>query len=330
MRCRSRLVQTTLTLFSAAIVLLAPATVPAFTQPSLSISAGNVTGANYAASSAIAKIFNRKSAEYGVRLSTVATEGALATIDNVVQGKTAFGIAQADRLQRAAKGVGPWAGKAQTGLRAVLALQMETLTVVAASDREIGKIGDLKGKRVNIGAPGSSDNEYGAILLERYEVKPADVTLSEHPTALAAEFLQKDDIDAYIYTVSHPNLSILEASTGKRKVVLVPLDKKFIEQVVDSNPLLLPAEIPTAFYPGLERQGVVPTIGVRAVLFTRNDMPEETVYRLVRDVMTNFDLFKRQHPALQGLTPREASAAATVIPLHPGAERYFREAGLAP
>ncbi|MHB8059089.1 MAG: TAXI family TRAP transporter solute-binding subunit [Desulfuromonadaceae bacterium] len=314
---------------TAVILLLAPATLPAFPQPSLSIGSGNITGANYAVSSAIAKIFNRKSADYGMRISTASSQGSVADINNVAGGEAAFGIAPIVMLQRATQGVGPWKGKTKKGLRAVLGLQMETVTIVAAADREIKQLSDLKGKRVNIGAPGSIDYEYGAVLLELSGVNPADVTISEHPVALASELLQKDDIDAYVYMVGHPNLSVLEASSGKRKVLLVPLDKPLIEQVTAGNPLLLPTDVPTNFYPGLERHGAVPTIGVRAVLFTHADMAEETVYRLVREVMINFDLFRRQHPVLQGLTPREA-AGVTAIPFHPGAERYLREVGLAP
>lgn len=330
MICFSRFMLVTLPLLAAVTVLLAPVTLPAFQRPSLFISSGNTTGASYAVSSAIAKIFNRKSADYGIRLSSVSTQGSVADVDSVLEGKTAFGIAQIVMLQHAEQGLGPWEGKARMKeLRAVLGLHVETVTIVAAADRKIEQISDLKGKRVNIGAPGSIDYEYCASLLELSGINPADVTLSAHSVALASEFLQKDDIDAYIYTVGHPNLSVLEASTGKRKVMLVPLDKSLIDKITTRNPFLFPAVVPTNFYPGLERQGVAQTIGVRAVLFTRADMAEETVYRLVREVMTNFDLFRRQHPALEGLTPRE-SASITGISLHPGAARYFREAGLDP
>ncbi len=324
-----RLMHANLPLLTVVVVLLAPVTLPAFQQPSLSISSGITTGANYTASSAIAKIFNRKSTDYGMRITTISSQGSLADVDNVVDGNTAFGIAPTVMLQRAVQGLGPWEGKAQKGLRAVLGLHMETVTIVAGADREIKHVSDLKRKRVNIGAPGSIDYEYGASLLKLSGVNPTAVILSEHPAALASELLQKDDIDAYIYTVGHPNLSVLEASSGKRRVMLVPLDNTLIEQLTIKNPLLLPTVVPTNSYPGLKRHGEVQTIGVRAVLFTRADMAEETVYRLVREVMTNFDLFRRQHPVLEGLTLREA-AAVTVIPLHSGAARYFRESGLTP
>lgn len=324
-----RFIRASLPLLAATAVLLLPAALPAFPQPSLSISSGNTTGTYYAASSAIAKIFNRKAVEYDMRIATVSTQGSVANVNSVLEGASAFGIAESVMLQRAAKGLDPWDGKAGKELRAVLGLHLESVTIVAAADRGISTVNDLKGKRLNIGAPGSSDNEYGAILLEQAGLKPADVALSEHPAALASEFLQRDKIDAYLYTVGHPNLSVLEAGAGERKVLLVPLEQQLIDHLTAANPLLIPTLIPTNFYPALERQGAVPTIGVRAVLFTRADMADETVYRLVREVMTNFDLFRRQHPVLQVMTPGDA-AGITAIPLHPGAERYFRESGLAP
>ncbi len=312
-----------------ALLLMTPTPLPAFPQPALSITSGPVTGADYAVASAVAKIFNRRRVDYGMWLATVESDGSLANVDAVVSGKAAFGIAQADTLQRAAQGRGPWAGRPQDGLRAVLGLHVEAVTIVAAQDRKIEGVRDLRGKRVNIGAPGSADNEYAAALLESAGVLPSDVTLVQRPTATAPDLLQVDEIDAYICRVGHPNLALLEASTGKRKVRLVPLDAALIEQATARNPLLFPTTIPTRYYPALEGQGPVPTIGVRAVLFTRVDMVDETVYRLVRDVLTEFALFQRQHPVLQSLTTQE-SCGITVIPYHPAAERYCRDAGLAP
>ncbi|SNB47107.1 TAXI family TRAP transporter solute-binding subunit [Geobacter sp. DSM 9736] len=312
---------------AALIILAMPAPLSAFTQQSLSVVSGNTTGSYYAVSSALAKIFNRRSADYGVRLATALSEGSVANVESVAEGKAAFGIGESIILQQAAKGMGLWEGRARRGLRAVLGLHVESVTVVAAADRGIMKLGDLKGKRVNIGAPGSTSYEFGEKLLGLSGVSPTDVTFSEQSAALASELLQKGKIDAYIYTVGHPNLSIAEATAGARKVLLVPLDKEVIGQVTGSNPLLLPTAVPTAFYPGLENRESVPTFGVRSVLFTRSDLDEETVYRLVREIMTNFDLFRRQHPVLQDMIPRDA-ADAEVIPLHPGAARYFREAGL--
>ncbi len=313
----------------SALLLLTPTPLPAFPQPTLSIASGPVTGADYAVASAVAKIFNRRRVDYGMRLATSESDGSLANIDAVISGKAPFGIAQADTLRRAAQGRGPWAGRPQDGLRAVLGLHVEAVTIVAAQDRKIEGVRDLRGKRVNIGAPGSADNESAGALLESAGVSPGDVTLVQRPTTAAPDLLQADEIDAYICRVGHPNLALLEASTGKRKVRLVPLDATLIEQATALNPLLFPTTIPTRYYPALDGQGTVPTVGVRAALFTRVDMVDETVYRLVRDVLTEFALFQRQHPVLQSLTPRE-TCGITAIPYHPAAERYCGEAGLAP
>jgi TRAP transporter TAXI family solute receptor len=120
---------------------------------------------------------------------------------------------------------------------------------------------------------------------------------------------------------------VREATSGKRKAIILSLDKSLIDLATSMNPLVKAVTIPTDEYPGLVNRSPVSSIGVKAVLFTREGMSEETVYRMVKEVMTNLDLFRRQQPALANLTAKEMTNVS-VIPLHPGAKRYFREAGL--
>jgi len=312
-----------------ALLLAPPVASPAMQQPALSITSGNLTGAYYAAASAVAKVYNRAGAQDGMRFTTAESEGSPANIDTVLAGQAAFGIAQADMLDAASQGRGPWEGTPRTGLRAVLSLHVEALTIVTRSDHAIQSVSDLRGKRINIGAPGSSDHQYAGLLLAAAGVPPETVTFSHHSAVLAADLLQSDAIDAYIYTVGHPNLSLIEASTGPRKMRLIPLGTPVIAWAMAQNHLLFPTDIPTEYYPALLSQGSVHTIGVRAVLFTRADLGEEVVYRLVREVLTHFALFQRQHPMLYPLTPQAACGSAP-IPPHPGAARFCREAGLLP
>ncbi|MBU5637274.1 TAXI family TRAP transporter solute-binding subunit [Geomonas sp. Red69] len=321
----------------ARLVLLAAAAALLFPVPRalcgtvkpLSISSGTTTSSYYAAASAVAKIFNKKSAVYGMRLATVASAGSVANIDAVAEGRAAFGIAETELLKRAMQGVRPWEGKARGGLRAVLGLYPATVTIVAAVDSGIKRVSDLKGKRLNIGAPGSIDNTYASALLQMSGLNPGEVINTEHSTAIAPELLQKGDIDAYLCIVGHPNLTVLEASAGQRKVLLVPLDEGLIRQVTANNPLLAPVLIPTRFYPNVQTAGAVQSLGVRTVLFTTADQSDESVYHVVREILGNLDLFRRQHPIFQDLTPEQA-ARVTAIPLHPGAARYFKESGLIP
>ncbi|MBU5613641.1 TAXI family TRAP transporter solute-binding subunit [Geomonas azotofigens] len=318
-----------LALLAVSSLPLAPSRLLAAPLQSFTISSGTTTSSYYAAASATAKVFNKKSAVYGVRLATLASAGSVANIDAVAGGKAAFGIAETELLKRAAQGVRPWEGNAKGQLRAVLGLYPATVTIVAAVDSGIQRIADLKGKRLNIGAPGSIDNTYASALLQMSGLNPAEVITSGHSTAIAPELLQKGDIDAYLCIVGHPNLTVLEASAGKRKVLLVPLEESLIRQVTSNNPLLAPVVIPMRFYPKVQATGTVQSLGVRTVLFTSADQSDDSVYSIVREILGNLDLFRRQHPILQDLTPEQA-ARVTVIPLHPGAARYFKESGLVP
>jgi len=320
--CRSAAI-----LAAVALSLTLPTVSLAFSEPTLAISAGNQMGAVYAVANALAKVFNLKSADYRLRISAVPSQGSLADIDNVIAGKAAFGIAHSAELEQVVRGLGPWQGRGNNGLRAVLALHTEDIAVVAARDLGIETLADLAGKRVSIGEPGSGDYYYASTLLELAGVPKDRLTLNALPVSLAPDALQRNEIDAYVYLAGHPNLSVLEASTGPRKVFLVSLGEPLVTKLAALTPLMIPRRIATGYYPGLAGTGEVSSVGFRAVLFARADLDETSVYRLVKEVLGNFQLFQRQHPLLDGLT-RKSAAEVTVLPLHPGAARYFREAGL--
>lgn len=295
----------------------------------ITIGSGNTVGMYYSTSSAIAKLFNYKRQEYQQWVDTEASEGSEENIEDVLSGKVQFGFAQANILEKAIKGIGPWEGQPQTGLVAVLTLYTEEFTVVAADDAGITSLADLKGKRVNIGAPGSSTQESARRFIGNIGLKLDEVTLFEEPASRSQDLLANDEIDAYLFTVGHPAFSIREASSGKRKVRLIPLDQALIDEVVTAVPTVRASIIPTTYYPGLTNTEPIHTVGTPAVLFTHEGMSDETVYRMVKEVMTNFDLFCRQQPVLADLTAK-GIAEEVVIPLHPGAKRYFEEAGLLP
>lgn len=298
------------------------------TEPLATIGTGNISGVYYSAGGAVAKMFNMKRQEFGGWIANESTEGSLENMDKVLAGDVQFGISQANFLFQAWNGVNLYAGQPNHDLRAVLGLYVEGLTLIAAVDAGINTPLDLKGKRVNIGAPGSSDKETSSLVLQRLGVDPADVKMTEYPTYEASEKLQAGAIDAYFYTVGHPNLSVMEATKGKRKVHIVPFERKFIDETVATRAYLSAVDIDTAYYERSAGTGAIPGLGIKSVLFTRADMDEETVYRVVKQVMENLDLFRKQHPVFARLNGKHM-AEGVIIPLHPGAERYFREAGIA-
>jgi TRAP transporter TAXI family solute receptor len=294
----------------------------------INIGTGGITGVYYNTGSAVAKMFNQKRQEYGAWMVNQPSPGSIENINDVLQGETQFGIAQANFLFAAWNATGLWKDMPQKDLRAVLGLYTEDLTLIAAEDAGIKTAVDLKGKRLNIGAPGSSDFVTSEEILEMLGIDPRDLKISTAPTYLASEKIQSGDLDAYFYTVGHPNLSVLEAVSGTHKVRIVPFEREFIDKVAALKPYLSADEIDVRYYDKLENKNPVPTVGIKAILFTKQDVDEETVYRVVKSVMENLDLFRRQHPAFARLT-RESMTQGVVLPLHPGAERYFREAGIA-
>jgi len=226
---------------SAFLALLLVHTFPAAslaTEPITTIATGGINGVYYSAGGAVAKMFNKKRHEFGGWMANQASKGSLENIDIVLAGDVDFGISQANFLYFASNGIGDFEGQQKTNLRAVLGLYIEDLTIIAAMDAEINNAKDLIGKRVNIGVVGSSDEQTSTVVLKRSGVDPADVELFNYPVYEASERLQAGDIDAYVYTVGHPNLSVMEATDGDRKIHIVPFDQNFIDGLAASRPYL--------------------------------------------------------------------------------------------
>jgi len=299
-----------------------------FDEPMLSIGTGNITGVYYAAGSAVAKMHNRKLKEYNLRLIAEASEGSVANIQGVAEGTSAFGIAQTNALYYAKRGEHYWQDAPVDNLRSVLGLYTEAFTIIAAVDANVNSLADLKGKTVNIGDLGSTDNIQAKSILAAVGLDiEKDLTIIEKPAYEASELLQQGKIDAYFYTVGHPNLSVMEASKGDRKIMIVAPSPDFVDSMTNMREDLVERSIQIDYYTELANTKPVRTVGVKAVLFCNADTNEDVVYHIVKEVFENFDLFKRQHPALANLTPEKLSMNL-IVPLHPGAERYFKEAGL--
>ncbi|MDT8298733.1 MAG: TAXI family TRAP transporter solute-binding subunit, partial [Spirochaetaceae bacterium] len=155
-----------------------------------------------------------------------------------------------------------------------------------------------------------------------------DIQAEGLKAAEAAGMLQDGRIDAYFYTVGHPNGSFKEATSGTKKVHFVPLEGPVVDQLVAEYPYYAKSVIPvTSQYPGATNDGDVPSFGVKATFCTSADVPDDVVYAIVKEVFDNFDEFKSLHPAYAILTPEDMLTGLSA-PLHPGAEKYFKEVGL--
>ncbi len=291
------------------------------------IGTGGVTGVYYPTGGAIAKIVNKKRKEYGIRLTVESTGGSVFNVNAIMAGDLEFGVVQSDRQYQAIRGLAEWEDKgAQKKLKAVFSIHPESVTLVAAVDAGIKSIADLKGKRVNIGNPGSGQRQNSIDALEavgidwQKDIKAEGLKASEAPG-----MLQDGRIDAFFYTVGHPSGAIKEATSGSRKVTFVTI--KLPDSFYKKFPYYASSFVPVAQYPGSESKSDVPTFGVKATFVTSSDVPDSTVYAVAKEVFENFESFKKLHPAYSVLTKKNMLEGLSA-PIHPGAMKYYKEAGL--
>jgi len=293
----------------------------------VTIGTGGVTGVYYPAGGAISRIVNKKFDEYKLKVTVESTGGSVFNVNAVLAGELEFGIAQSDRQYQAYKGEAEWADRGpQTDLRAVFALHAEAVTLLAADDSGVRSIADLKGKRVNIGEPGSGNrgNAIDALAANGLDWEK-DLLAEGIKPVESAKLLLDGRIDAYFYTVGHPNGSFMEATAGTRKARFVPIEG--VDGLIRQYPFYAKAIIPVALYPNATNTGDVPTYGVKATLVTSAKVPERIVYIVTKELFENLEEFKGLHPAFGTLT-RENMLEGNSAPYHDGAMKYFKEVGL--
>ena len=294
----------------------------------VTIGTGGITGVYYPTGGAIARMMDARKDTYGMRCTVESTGGSVFNVNAVMAGDLDFGIVQSDRQYQAFRGLAEWKSVGpQSSLRAVFSIHPEAVTLVAAVESGITRIADLKGKRVNIGNPGSGQRQNAIDALTAAGLDPEkDINAENVKASEAPGLLQDDRIDAFFYTVGHPSGAIKEATSGARKVRLIPIENT--QALLAARPYYAETFIPQSFYPGADNVEDVKTFGVKATLVSATSVPEEIVYAVTKEVFDNLEAFKALHPAYAALT-RESMLEGLSIPLHPGAARYFREAGLA-
>jgi TRAP transporter TAXI family solute receptor len=296
-------------------------------QQFITIGTGGVTGVYYPTGGAICRLVNKNRAEHGIRCSVESTGGSVYNLNTIRAGELDFGVAQSDWQYHSYNGTSKFeeAGPFEE-LRAVFSVHAEPFTVVARADASVTNFDDLKGKRVNIGNPGSGQRGTMEVLLEEMGWTTDDFELAtELKASEQSQALCDNNIDAFVYTVGHPNGSIKEATTAC-DANLVNVQNEATDKLVGENPYYSYATIPGGMYRGTDEDTT--TFGVRATFVTSTAVSDEVVYELVKAVFENFEDFKKLHPAFATLEKEQMVSASLSAPLHPGAEKYYREVGL--
>lgn len=294
----------------------------------VSIGTGGVTGVYYQVGGAIMKLVNAGEADHGIKVSFQSTGGSVHNINAVLAGSMEVGVAQSDRQYQAYNGLREWEERGpQEALRAICSVHPESVTLVAAADSDVNSLKDLKGKRVNIGNPGSGHRSNAEDVFRAAGMNvERDIKVEGMKAAESPKMLQDGRIDAFFYTVGHPNGAITEATAGRRPVRIVSITG--MEGLIARHPYYAASTIPAALYPKSVNEDDVETVGVMTTLVTSENVPEEVIYTITKAVFENLDSFRGMHPAFAGLTAEGMVKNGISIPYHPGARRYFLEAGL--
>ncbi|WP_371275974.1 TAXI family TRAP transporter solute-binding subunit [Zhengella sp.] len=295
-------------------------------QQFISIGTGGVTGVYYPTGGAICRLVNKNRKEHGIRCSVESTGGSVYNINTVRAGELEFGVAQSDWQYHAYHGTSKFEDQgAWEGERAVFSVHPEPFTLIVREGSGIEGFTDLKGKKVNVGNPGSGQRATMEVVMDAFGIKMDDFALAaELKGSEMAQALCDGKIDAMIYTIGHPAAAITEAATTC-DVNLVSVEGDPITKLVDENPYYRVATIPGGTYKGTDED--VTTFGVGATFITSADVSEEVVYTVVKAVFDNFDDFKKLHPAFSNLKEEEMIKDGLSAPLHDGAVKYYKERG---
>jgi len=293
----------------------------------VTIGTGGVTGVYYPTGGAIARLVNKGKKEHGIRASVESTGGSVYNLNALASGELEMGVAQSDWQYHAYNGTSKFKEKgANKDLRAVFSVHPEPFTVVARADSGIKNFQDLKGKRVNIGNPGSGQRGTMEVVMGKMGWTKDDFKLaSELKSAEQSKALCDNKIDAIVFTVGHPSGSIKEATTSCDSV-LVNVQGPEIDALVNDNDYYRTAVIPGGMYRGSDEDTM--TFGVGATFVSSAKVPENVIYVVSKSVFENFDDFKKLHPAFANLKKEQMVKDGLSAPLHDGAAKYYKEAGL--
>ncbi|HYH19362.1 MAG TPA: TAXI family TRAP transporter solute-binding subunit [Azospirillum sp.] len=295
-------------------------------QKFVTIGTGGVTGVYYAVGGAICRLVNKDRKAHGIRCSVESTGGSVFNVNTIRGGELDLGMAQSDVQYNALKGAANFkdAG-AYEDLRVVFSVHPEPFTVVARPDSGIKQFTDIKGKRFNVGNPGSGTRASVEELFKELGWTLSDLALAselkadEHGPALC-----DNKIDAFFYGVGHPSANIQDPTTacgGK----LIPITGPAVDKLVQQHPYLAKVNIPGGLY--ANNPDPTPTYGVVATLVTSAKVPDDMIYAVTKAVFENFEEFKKLHPAFANLDPKEMLKNGNSAPIHPGAVKYYKEKG---
>jgi uncharacterized protein len=309
------------------VALVAATTTGALAQQRrfVTLASGWVVGVYYPLAGAMSRIVYN--ANLGIRLTVESSGASAANAGLIGSGDADLAILQNDIAHYAFNGttLERFDGKPVKNIRGVMGLHNEPVQLVAREAAGIKTVADLRGKRVAVGPLGSGTEANAAQFLEAYGLRFADLGRTERiGAAEASDFLKDGRIDAAFYTVGVGAAAIQDVAVVT-PVTIVALPDDRLNQLRQKYPFYVREVIPSGTYAGVKQD--VPTASVRAIMVARAELEEKIVYDIVRAIFNDLKTFYTAHAAAKQVTLQN-TLDGLPVPLHPGAERFFKEAGV--
>lgn len=262
----------------------------------------------------------------GLIASAVSSRGSVDNVNAILSGLRNSGFAQSDVAYWAYSGTGTMEGKdPATDLRTIAALFEEHIHLVALADSGIDSVADLKGKRVSLDEPGSGTYVDAKLILEANDVALEDITAEALKGGAAAEALRNGKVDAFFVVAGYPTGAVVELASAA-DIKLVPIDGDGAAALTEKYGFFAASDIPEGTYEGVD---ATTTVAVGAQWFTSAKEDEELIYNITKALWNEQSrkLLDVGHAKGKTITI-ETALNGVGVPLHPGAERFYKEAGV--
>ncbi len=295
-------------------------------RPDVAIGTGRPGGVYFALGDSVCRLFNLDVMARGLRCAAYPSSGPVANIESLHNRRIDVGIVQSDVLADAISGHGRFTARGpDTELRVLFTGQTEAFTIVARGELAIRAATELRGKRINLGSPGSGERVSMERVMAALGFAPRDFAETrELPLARQHDAFCANALDAILYTVRHPNGfvdDVIRSCGG----ILVDVSGPQIDAMLASQREYSRSVIPANTYPN--NGNAIATVGVRTAIITTARLPERVAYEITKSLFENIDDFRRLHPDFATLAPNEMVPIVIGVPLHPGAARYYRSRG---
>ncbi|MHA1564343.1 MAG: TAXI family TRAP transporter solute-binding subunit [Alphaproteobacteria bacterium] len=286
------------------------------------IGGGSVTGVYFQVALQTCELMNKYASENYNCVGRPAL-GSVFNVNAVNRGLLDFGVVQSDRNWQALTGNADWDGKPVEKLRSVFSMHPEAVLLVTRKDTGIKSVEDLKGKTVNIGNPGSGQRGNATDLLPLYGIDiDNDIRAEGLQQGEASRALVDRKVDAFIYTVGVPSAAI-EDPANSTDIDILDINSDAIKDFISDKPYYVMAKYPAGVFKGVDE---FETYAVKATVVASADADEQMVYDYVKTIFENLAELKKTHAAFAVLNEEEMLKGLSA-PLHPGAERYYKEQG---